>query len=246
MIPLSKKNNATKCSDFRTISLICHASKILLRILTKRIEANARHLIGRNQSGFRKGCGTRDAIGVMRTVCERSLEHENEVYVCFVDLEKALDLVDWVKMFQILKYLHIDWKNRRLLKDLYMRQEAVIRIADGESDPGTIRRGVRQGCPLSPLLFSIYAEVMIIEALENVEVEEGIVVGGQIINDIRFADDQGMVASTEKGLQSLMNKLNDTAKKFNMKINVQQTKTMVMCKDGGVVNITIDGQRIEQ
>jgi len=128
-----------------------------------------------------------------------------------------------------------------------MRQEAIIRIADGDSDPGTIGRGVRQGCPLSPLLFSIYAEVMMIEALENVEVEEGIVVGGQIISDVRFADNQGMLASTEKGLQNLMNKLNDTAKKFNMKINVQKTKTMVMCKDGGgVVNITIDGQRVEQ
>src|SRR5688572_11144274 len=87
---------------------------------------------------------------------------------------------------------------------------------------------------------------MMIEALENVEVEEGIVVGGQIISDVRFADDQGMLASTEKGLQSLMNKLNDTAKKFNIKINVQKTKTMVMCKDRGVVNITIDRQRVEQ
>src|SRR5688572_5876263 len=56
-----------------------------------------------------------------------------------------------------------------------------------------------------------------------------------------------MLTSTEKGLQSLMNKLNDTAKKFNVKINVEKTKTMVMCKDGGgVVNITIDGQRVEQ
>ena len=55
MIPLPKKNNATKCSDFRTISLICHASKIVLRILTKRIEAKVRHLIGRSQFGFRKG-----------------------------------------------------------------------------------------------------------------------------------------------------------------------------------------------
>ena len=95
-------------------------------------------MIGRSQFGFRKGCGTRDAIGVMRTVCERSLEHEKEVYVCFVDFEKAFDRVNWVKMFEILKHLHIDWKDRRLLKDLYMRQEIVIRIADGESDPGTI------------------------------------------------------------------------------------------------------------
>src|SRR5207248_131361 len=184
-------------------------------------------------------------IGVLRTLCERSMEHGNDVYICFVDFEKAFDRVEWVKMFEILKDLHIDWKDRRLLQDLYSRQEAVIRIADEESDPGTIGRGVRQGCPISPLLFSIYAEVMMIEALENIE--EGIIVGGQLLSDIRFADDQGIVASTEMGLQKLMDKLNDTAKKFNMKINVQKTKTMVVCRDGGgVVNISIDGQRIEQ
>ena len=65
---------------------------------------------------------------------------------------------------------------RRLLQDLYKRQEAVIKAAEGEKDTGTIGPGVRQGCPLSSLGLSIYAEVMMIEALENVEVEEGIVV----------------------------------------------------------------------
>ena len=61
----------------------------MLKILTKRIEAKAKDYIGRNQFGFRTGCGTRDAIGVMRMLCERSLEHGNDVYICFVDFEKA-------------------------------------------------------------------------------------------------------------------------------------------------------------
>src|SRR5437867_7644483 len=124
-----------------------------------------------------------------------------------------------------------------------MRQEAVVRTVGGDSDPGVMGRGVRQGCPISPLLFSIYAEVMMIEALEDME---GVPVGGQLVSDVRFADDQGMVAGTEMRLQRLMNKLNDTAKNFGMKINVQKTKTMVVRWDGGgVVNTTVDGLRIE-
>ena len=89
--------------------------------------------------------------------------------------------MDWIRMFEILKSLHVDWKDRRLLQDLYMRKEVVIRIANEILDPGTIGRGVRQGCPISPLLFSIYAEVMMIEAMENCE--EGIVVGGHVVGD---------------------------------------------------------------
>ena len=63
---------------------------------------------------------------------------------------------------------------------------------------------------------------MMIEVLENMD--EGIIVDGQVVSDVRFADDQGMVASTENGLQKLMNKFNETAKKFNMKINVKKSQ----------------------
>src|SRR3989441_12711806 len=87
--------------------------------------------------------------------------------------------VNWVKMFEIMKGLHIDWRDRRLLQDLYMRQEAVLRTVGGDSDPGVIGRGVRQRFPISPLLFSIYAQVMRIEALEDME--EGVSVGGQLV-----------------------------------------------------------------
>src|SRR6267154_4838350 len=114
----------------------------------------------------------------MRTLCERRLEHGNEVYICFVDFEKAFDRVNRVKMFEIMKSLHIDWRDRILLQDLYMRQEVVVRVRGEDSDPGVIGRGVRQGCPISPLLFSIYAEVMMIEVLEDIE--EGVLVGGKL------------------------------------------------------------------
>lgn len=245
MIPLKKKPNAVECEDFRTISLIPHASKIMLRILTKRIEAKAKDFIGRSQFGFRKGCGTREAIGVLKMLCQRSIENDNPVYICFVDFEKAFDRVNWIKMMDVLKSIQVDWRDRRLIKDLYMEQEAIVRIADGESDPGIIGRGVRQGCPLSPILFSIYAEMMMKEAMDGIE--EGVRVGGEWMKDVRFADDQAMIASTEVGLQRMMKEMVSTAEGYNMKLNVKKTKTMLVAKkNGGKLNIVIDGQLVEQ
>src|SRR6478609_11365652 len=126
-----------------------------------------------------------------------------------------------------------------------MNQEAVVRIAGGESDSGIIGRGVRQGCPPSPLLFSIYAEMMMKEVLENVE--EGIRVGGELIKDVKYADDKGMDVDTEAGLQSLIGSLNTTAKHYDMMINIKKTKARVVSRNGGErVNTAVEGQSVEQ
>src|SRR6478609_7780262 len=147
-------------------------------------------------------------------------------------------------MVKILQSIGVDWRNRRMTCELYMNQEAVVIIAGGEADSGIIGRRVRQGCPLSPPLFSIYAEMMMKEALENVE--EGKRVGGELIKDVKYADDQGMVANTEAGLQSLMDSLNTTAKHYDIKINIKKTKSMVVSRNGGErVNITVEGQSAE-
>ena len=96
MIPIPKRVNALECADHRTISLISHASKILLKIINNRIQAKADMILSKTQFGFRKGCGTREAIGVMRVICERSLQHWNEVFISFVDFEKAFYRINWI------------------------------------------------------------------------------------------------------------------------------------------------------
>ena len=130
MLPLEKKPNATKCEDFRTITIISHAAKILLKVLQKRIKAkvDAVRFLSDAQFGFRKGTGTRDAIGTLRVLTERSLEVDRDVYVCFVDYKKAFDRVDWYKLMRVLRRLGVDYRDRRLIGNLYMGQTFTVRI----------------------------------------------------------------------------------------------------------------------
>ena len=87
LLPIPKKSNAKKCKEFRTISLISHTAKILLRILNRRLRSKMEE----EQFGFRKGKGTRDAIGLIRTMEERYTDKYKDVYAVFVDLVKAFD-----------------------------------------------------------------------------------------------------------------------------------------------------------
>jgi len=84
MIALKKKTKATKCSDYHTISLTAHTAKIIAKIL-RRIEKKIGDVLGEDQFGFRRRKGTRDAIGMMRIIAERTLEIDEELCVCFID-----------------------------------------------------------------------------------------------------------------------------------------------------------------
>jgi hypothetical protein len=94
MIALKKKPQATKCSDHRTISLIAHTAKIVANILRSRIEKKIEDVLGKDQFGYRRGKGTRDAIGMLRIILVRTLEIDEELSVCFIDWQKAFDRVN--------------------------------------------------------------------------------------------------------------------------------------------------------
>jgi len=98
-------------------------------------------------------------------VSERTLEIDEEVCVCFIDWQKAFDSVNWTKLMQILKETGTDWREKRLISNLFMTQSVKVRLNRGETRSVKIGRGVRHGCYLSPILSNLYSECLTKEAL---------------------------------------------------------------------------------
>ena len=143
------------------------------------------------------------------------------MHVCFVDYEKAFNRVNWVKLLEVLKSIGVDGQDRWLIEGLYMGQSARVRLKDGLSEPAVIGRGTRQGCSLSPILFNTYYEAMLRDALNSVN--EGIRVGGHLIKTVRFVDDQATLATSVKGQQLMMDKMQETAGEYSKMISVKKT-----------------------
>src|SRR5437899_2077284 len=209
-VPISKVSEAQECGDFRTIALISHASKVLLHLIKRRITPIIERQLGDSQMGFRKGKGTRDAIFQLRMISERITQMNREkeikgkmkmkmkrkkIYLCFVDYQKAFDRVRHDKLAEVMVKAGVPDLERRLIINLYWRQHAAVRW-DGEvSREVGVERGLRQGCVISPMLFNLYSEFMIQEAMEGVE---RIGFGGVNITNLRYADDAVLVAEKRK------------------------------------------------
>ena len=97
-IPIPKKGNAKECSNYRTIALISHASKVMLKILQARLQQYVNCEFPDVQAGFRKGRGTRDQIANIRWIMEKSRKFQENIYFCFIDYAKAFDCVDHNKL----------------------------------------------------------------------------------------------------------------------------------------------------
>lgn len=180
-VTLPKKPSAKTCEEFRTISLMSHTLKIFLKIIHNRIYRKYEDNIGETQFGFRNSMGTREALFTMQVLIQRCRDVSCDVYICFIDYAKAFDRCQHEKMISALQRIGIDDRDIRIITNLYWNQSAQVRIGDQMSDQVEIRRGVRQGCVLSPTLFNIYSEEIFSEALTNTEV--GIRINGEYINN---------------------------------------------------------------
>ena len=125
-IPIPKKGNAKECSNYDTIALISHASKVVLKILQTRLQQYVNRELPDDQAGFRKGRGTRDQIVNIFWIMEKAREFQKNIYFCFIDYAKAFDCVDHNKLWKILKEMGIADYLTCLLRNLYAGQEATV------------------------------------------------------------------------------------------------------------------------
>ena len=124
-IPVPKKGNAKECSDYRTIALISHTSKVMLKILQARLQQFVNCELSDVQASFRKGRRTRDQTANIRWIIEKAREFQKNI--CFIDYVKAFDYVNHNKLWKILKEMGIPDHLTCLLRNQYAGQEATVR-----------------------------------------------------------------------------------------------------------------------
>jgi hypothetical protein len=145
-----KKDDLRLCSNYRTIALIPHASKIMLKIIQGRLATYSEREISEEQAGFRNGRGTRDQIANIRWILERAMEYGKTVFMCFIDYSKAFDCVDHGRLWNTLRSMGVPEPLIALIKSLYTNQKTAVKTEYGNTEQCVVGKGVRQGCIFSP------------------------------------------------------------------------------------------------
>ena len=196
-ISIPKNGSAKGCSNYPTIALMSHASKIMLKILQAWHQQYMNQELPDVQDGFWRGSRTRDQIANILWIIKKSKEFQKNIYFCFIDYTTAFDCVDHNRLWKILLEMGIPDHLTCLLRNLYVGQEATGRTGHGTVDWFKIGKGICKGCILSPCLFNFYAEYI----MRNTELDEsqaGIKITGRNINNLRYADDTTLKAGSEE------------------------------------------------
>lgn len=222
IILLHKKGRKDDIGNYRPISLMSNMykifSKILLDRLTKILDENQ----PKEQAGFRRDFSTIDHIHTIKQIIQKCNEYNITFYLTFVDYNKAFDSLKHVKIWEALRAQGVDAKYIRLITNIYKNMKAKIQTErTGEYFP--IQRGVRQGDPMSPKLFSAVLE----HIFRHLEWSKyGLNVNGVQLTHLRFADDLILISQDPGNLQEMLKQLVYESEKVGLSINTTKTKAM--------------------
>ncbi|KAI8499112.1 hypothetical protein Bbelb_228760 [Branchiostoma belcheri] len=239
------KGEKSDCSNYRGVTLLSIAGKILARVVLDRlIPTIAEENLPESQCGFRANRGTTDMIFVLRQIQEKCREQNMGLYAAFIDLTKAFDTVSRDGLWKILSRLGCPPKLLTIVQQLHEGQMGQVKHGGDLSEPFPIANGVKQGCVLAPTLFAIFFSMMLKEAKEDLT--EGIYIrfrtDGSVFNlrrllahtktleelilDLLFADDCALLAHTEAALQAVVSHFATACKAFGLTISLKKTEVM--------------------
>ena len=159
----------------------------MLKILQARLQQYVNCELPGVQAGLRKVRGTRNQIANIHWIIEKAREFQKNIYFFFIDYTKAFDYVDDNKLWKILQEMGLPDHLTCLIRNLCAAQEAMVRTKHGTIDWLKIEKGVHQGCILSPCLFNLHAEYIMV----NVRLDEAqarIKISGRNIDNLRYAE----------------------------------------------------------
>ena len=236
IMPLFKKGDHNLPDNYRGISLINVTSKIFTSIVNKRLYtwSEKENKICDEQAGFRRKFSTIDQIYALITIIRKCLfcSRKGKLYVVFVDYMKAFDSVNRDKLWQILKKIKTSPKMLNMLKGIYVRVQSCVRWKSDLSEFFDCPLGVKQGCILSPLIFSLFVNEVANAVSDNCKHGFQFCPGLKEICLLLFADDICLFSTTPSGLQNQIDNLEKSSKALGLKVNLNKTKVMVFRKGG--------------
>lgn len=219
-----KKGDPLLIDNYRPICLLPTIYKLFSKVLLNRMSAQLEEQQPREQAGFRKGFSTTDHIFTVTQVMEKFVEHNKILYLAFVDYTKAFDSISHECVWNCLREQGIHTKYINILQTIYKETQAKVKLERvGTTFP--INRGVKQGDPISPKLFTALLETI----FRNMNIEDqsfGININGERLTHLRFADDIVILAENHEDIQAMLTKLDTESQKVGLYMNPTKTKVM--------------------
>ena len=228
IITLPKKGNLQLCQNCRTISLISHSSKVMLKVILNGLKPQAEEIIAEEQDGFRALGSTTEQIFNLRILCEMYLQHQQNLYHVFIDFKKAFDRVWHAALWATMRKYNISANLVRTIDQLYDKATSAVQMNGSIGEWSRTTIGVRQGCLLSPTLYNIFLERIMSDALE--EHDRKVSIGGR--NITIFADDIDALAEKEQELEALVESLDKTCTRYKMELSAEKTELMTNSANG--------------
>ena len=226
IVPLHKEGSEKDLGNYRGITLSSHIGKVFCRVLKERLcRAVDGVVLGEAQGGFRKNRQTVDHLFVVNGVCQLRRGEGKKTWLAFLDLRKAYDSVWREGLWEKMDRYGIGGKFLRVCQALYSSVKARVRVGATLSEEFEIRCGLRQGCVLSPCLFSLFIMDL---AWELEEKGLGVKVRGQWVGSCLFADDIALLASSASELQAMLDVAAEFASKWRLKFNPKKCGILVV------------------